>query len=312
MRRRRHASTATADCRHAPGRVFAARRLLDALHAHAAAAPARQAVAGDGAAVPVAGRAGGARPARPRRNVPPEALEFMLVMMFMPQALLPLVALLYASGIIQDEQEEQTITYLLMRPIPKWAIYTVKLLAAMTTTAVLVVVFTGADVRGDLFRHRRCPSATWSSAGSRRRRSIRWRSSTYCSLFGLMSLRHEADAGGRHPLHGGRRRAAGQFAVQHSTGDGHLLRAADRLSHDDVPCAAADRRERGHRRDGLAARTCRAIRGLIEHPQLGTCIAMLLDREPGLHGDRRLALLAARVPREDAGEGLSAADRLGY
>ena len=62
--------------------------------------------------------------ARPRPTCRRVALEFMLVMMFIPQALLPLVALLYASGIIQDEQEEQTITYLLVRPIPKWAIYT--------------------------------------------------------------------------------------------------------------------------------------------------------------------------------------------
>src|SRR3972149_2159697 len=75
-------------------------------------------------------------------DVPPMLLEFLLAMSFIPQALLPLVALIYASGIIQDEQEEQTITYLLVRPIPKWAIYTAKLLAAMTTTAVLVVVFT--------------------------------------------------------------------------------------------------------------------------------------------------------------------------
>ena len=40
-------------------------------------------------------------------------LEFVLLWILIPQALLPLVALLYASGIIQDEQEEQTITYLL-------------------------------------------------------------------------------------------------------------------------------------------------------------------------------------------------------
>ena len=52
---------------------------------------------------------------------PSGRLEFILAFMFIPQALLPLVALLYASGIIQDEQEEQTITYLLIRPIPKWA-----------------------------------------------------------------------------------------------------------------------------------------------------------------------------------------------
>ena len=43
-------------------------------------------------------------------------LEFLLAFMFIPQLLLPLVALLYASGMIQDEQEEQTITYLLDPP----------------------------------------------------------------------------------------------------------------------------------------------------------------------------------------------------
>src|SRR5437660_477854 len=59
-------------------------------------------------------------------DVPALVLEFLFVFMFIPQALLPLVALLYGSGIIQDEQEEQTLTYLLMRPISKWAIYLVK------------------------------------------------------------------------------------------------------------------------------------------------------------------------------------------
>ena len=69
-------------------------------------------------------------------------LEFLLVFMLIPEAVLPLVALIYASGIISDEQEEQTITYLLIRPIPKWAIYIVKLKATLTTTVVLTIVFT--------------------------------------------------------------------------------------------------------------------------------------------------------------------------
>jgi ABC-2 type transport system permease protein len=69
-------------------------------------------------------------------------LEFLLVFMFIPQALLPLVALLYGSGIVQDEQEDQTLTYLLIRPIRRWAIYTVKVLATLTTTAALAAVFT--------------------------------------------------------------------------------------------------------------------------------------------------------------------------
>jgi ABC-2 type transport system permease protein len=69
-------------------------------------------------------------------------LEFLAAFMFVPQALLPLIALLYASGIIQDEQEEQTITYLLVRPIPKWAIYCMKLFATWTIAVALTIVLT--------------------------------------------------------------------------------------------------------------------------------------------------------------------------
>ena len=61
----------------------------------------------------------------------------------------PLVALLYASGMIQDEQEEQTITYLLVRPLPKWALCLVKLLAIITTAVLLTAVFT-LGLCGDL------------------------------------------------------------------------------------------------------------------------------------------------------------------
>jgi len=120
-------------------------------------------------------------------NVPPEALEFTLAMMFVPQALLPIVALLYASGIVHDEQEEQTITYLLLRPIPKWAIYTIKLLAVMTTTAVLVAVFT-------VLTYLAIYVGTQVPAGEVAARSLKTASIqvlaviTYCSVFGLMSL----------------------------------------------------------------------------------------------------------------------------
>src|SRR5207248_250657 len=76
------------------------------------------------------------------KHIPSGGPEFMLVFMFIPQALLPLMGLIYASGMIADEQEEQTITYLLVRPIPKWAIYLVKLLATLTTTVILTAIFT--------------------------------------------------------------------------------------------------------------------------------------------------------------------------
>jgi ABC-2 type transport system permease protein len=77
-----------------------------------------------------------------RGQVPRLFLDFVLNWILVPQAILPLIALLYASGVIQDEQEDQTLTYLLIRPIPKWLLYVVKMIATWTTTVVLVVVLT--------------------------------------------------------------------------------------------------------------------------------------------------------------------------
>jgi ABC-2 type transport system permease protein len=117
----------------------------------------------------------------------PRMLEFLLAFMFLPQALLPLAALVYASGIIQDEQEEQTITYLLVRPIPKWAMYLVKLSATLTTTVLLAVVFTvltyiaiyaGADFGGENVVARCFTAASIHALAV----------IAYCCLFGLMSL----------------------------------------------------------------------------------------------------------------------------
>jgi ABC-2 type transport system permease protein len=71
-------------------------------------------------------------------------IEFGLLFRLVPHALLPLTALLYASGMILDEQEDQTLTYLLIRPLPKWGLYLTKYLAAVCMvvllTAVIVVV----------------------------------------------------------------------------------------------------------------------------------------------------------------------------
>jgi ABC-2 type transport system permease protein len=120
-------------------------------------------------------------------DAPPMVIEFLLAFMFIPQALLPLVALVYATGIIQDEQEEQTLTYLLIRPIPRWAIYLVKLLATLTTTVVLTAVFTaltyvavyiGGD-SGFTDVSRRCLTAIGVHGLS---------VTAYCCLFGLIGL----------------------------------------------------------------------------------------------------------------------------
>jgi ABC-2 type transport system permease protein len=120
-------------------------------------------------------------------DAPPMLLEFLLPFLFIPHALLPLVALVYASGIIQDEQEEQTLTYLLMRPIPRWAIYLVKLAATLTTTILLTVIFTTMTyiaiyVGGE---------QSMSYVAGRCVRAVAIHSlavSVYCCLFGVMSL----------------------------------------------------------------------------------------------------------------------------
>ncbi len=120
-------------------------------------------------------------------NVSSIHLEFLFAFMLIPQALLPLLALLYASGMIQDEQEEQTITYLLIRPLPRWALYTFKLLATLTTAVVLTALFTvityaaiylGKDVSLETVL-RRCSIAS----GIHSLAVV-----TYCCLFGLLSL----------------------------------------------------------------------------------------------------------------------------
>jgi len=114
-------------------------------------------------------------------------LEFILIFMFIPQALLPLVALVYSSGIIQDEQEDQTLTYLLIRPIPRWSIYVVKLLAALVMTVILTAIFTTLTY---IVIHVGADSAV-TNLPSRCAKAVVIHSTAvvaYCCLFGLIGL----------------------------------------------------------------------------------------------------------------------------
>jgi ABC-2 type transport system permease protein len=72
---------------------------------------------------------------------PPGHLEFVLALNLLPSALATLTALLYAAGIVLDEVEEQTLTYLLLRPLPRWALYITKLLATILVTSLLTSAF---------------------------------------------------------------------------------------------------------------------------------------------------------------------------
>lgn len=71
-----------------------------------------------------------------------QAVENSLIFYMVPQVLLPLTALVLASGMVRDEVEGQTLTYVLIRPLPRPAIYVAKLVAAWIVSAGLAAVFT--------------------------------------------------------------------------------------------------------------------------------------------------------------------------
>lgn len=122
------------------------------------------------------------------RQAPTDALETSLVFYILPHALGPLTALLYAGGLIQDEVEEQTLTYLLLRPLPRWGIYLSRLFATMLTTIVLVCSFTiilyaciywnAPDQWAEVFPGRALKTAALMALAQ----------VAYCSLFGCVGL----------------------------------------------------------------------------------------------------------------------------
>jgi ABC-2 type transport system permease protein len=122
------------------------------------------------------------------RPAPAWALETALVFHLIPHALGPLTALLYAGGLIQDEVEEQTLTYLLLRPLPRWGIYVVKLLATLVTTILLIGIFTVVlyiciywgtpELWGEIIPGRAFKTAVLFALAQ----------IAYCSLFGCVGL----------------------------------------------------------------------------------------------------------------------------
>jgi len=72
--------------------------------------------------------------------------EQILIFGLIFQALIPLTALIFAAGMVQDDVEEQTLTYLLVRPVPRWLIYLCKLVATFSVAFVRGVIFTTATL----------------------------------------------------------------------------------------------------------------------------------------------------------------------
>jgi ABC-2 type transport system permease protein len=68
--------------------------------------------------------------------------EDVLIFGMIPQALVPLAALLFASGMVQDDVEEQTLTYLMIRPVPRWLVYASKLAGTWLVLTLVTAAFT--------------------------------------------------------------------------------------------------------------------------------------------------------------------------
>jgi ABC-2 type transport system permease protein len=117
-----------------------------------------------------------------------DEVEVNLVFYFIPHALVPLTALLYASGMIQDEIEEQTLTYLLVRPLPKWAIYVTKLLATFLVTSLLVGCFTIATDTAIFWGSENLWSEILPARALKTAALIALSLMAYVSLFGCVSL----------------------------------------------------------------------------------------------------------------------------
>jgi len=119
---------------------------------------------------------------------PPGSLESALLFTLIPCALAPLASLLYAASIVQDEVEEQTLTYLLLRPIPRWAIYLTRLLAILLLTATLTAVFTGVTYALLALPHQGPQHAEVILRAGKTAALLALAEAGYCALFGLLGL----------------------------------------------------------------------------------------------------------------------------
>lgn len=114
--------------------------------------------------------------------------EGALVFLMMAQMLVPMMALWLASGLVQDEVEEQTLTYLLLRPLPRPLIYLTKLAAATLLSCVLAAFST---VLVELAMHWDDPEGPWRIAfdrGGRIAGAFALALLAYNAVFGLLGL----------------------------------------------------------------------------------------------------------------------------
>jgi len=127
-------------------------------------------------------------PVPSRAGTPAEVLDFTFLFNLIPHALAPLAALLCAGGIIRDEIEEQTLTYVLLRPVGRRAIYAVKLLASFVTAALLTSFFTVATLLLISFVTGESLHAGILVQGAKIAAVFSLAQFAYCGLFALLAL----------------------------------------------------------------------------------------------------------------------------
>jgi ABC-2 type transport system permease protein len=206
---------------------------------------------------------------------PPLTIEFFIAILFTQQLVLPMAALVYASGLMQDEQEEQTLTYLLIRPLPKWAIYIVKWLATLTVTIALTAVFTALTFAAIY-------AGTGEAADGASVRCIKTIGihalgvTAYCSVFGLLALvmKRALVAGVLYTAVIEGLLANLPFGIRLATVIYYTRMIAYRtLSYVDTPPGS-------HEQVDLAAQIWQLgiddDPKLLEHPQFSTCIVVLV------------------------------------
>jgi ABC-2 type transport system permease protein len=117
-------------------------------------------------------------------------VELMFVFFLVPHAVIPLACLLFGAGIINDEIEDQTLTYLLLRPIYRSAIYVVKLICAILLVWTLVAFFIPPLLWVIWWQQPKAPVTAWDLC----QRSgevvfaLCLAATAYNAVFGLLSL----------------------------------------------------------------------------------------------------------------------------
>ncbi len=118
----------------------------------------------------------------------PKNIENLLLFVLIFQGLMPLVALLFATGMVQDDIEEQTLTYLLIRPIPRGAIYCGKLVATLFSAWTRVAFFTALAFAVVYFGNKEMGAAALVARGAVILGLEALALAAYVSIFGFMGL----------------------------------------------------------------------------------------------------------------------------